>query len=185
MRCPYCGGLDDRVVDSRAAEGGQAIRRRRECSKCARRFSTREVVEEIPLMVVKRNGSREPFDLAKIVAGIERSCKNRPVPTEDVQRVARQMEARLRNTAAKEVDSRAIGLRVLAALRDLDEVAYLRFASVYKDFQRITDFQKEVGLLRKTSPPKSRRSANRTGSVTSPAAPPRPAGPAAQTGRDS
>jgi len=153
VRCPWCSADDDRVVDSRLAEDGAAIRRRRECLGCGRRFTTFERVDEQPLWVVKRSGHREPFDRAKLVAGVRAASKNRPVSEEALQGLAQEVEESLRvkTTAAT---SQQVGLAVLERLRALDEVAYVRFASVYKGFEDLDDFQREVGLLAKTTEPK-------------------------------
>ncbi|HXW35674.1 MAG TPA: transcriptional regulator NrdR [Acidimicrobiales bacterium] len=152
MRCPWCRNLDDKVVDSRLAEDGGAIRRRRECLSCGRRFTTYERLDEAPLWVIKRSGQREPFERSKLVAGMSSATKNRPVSQEQLEAVARSVEESLRDTV--EVTSQQIGLAVLERLGELDEVAYLRFASVYKGFEDIGDFQREVGLLTKTTEPK-------------------------------
>ena len=146
MRCPWCGHPDDKVVDSRASEAGSAIRRRRECLRCARRFTTFDRAEEMALSVVKRGGSKEPFDRAKVASGVMKAIKNRPVTPEQVERLAATVEGTLR-AAGPLVTSQEVGLETLAALRSLDDVAYLRFASVYKDFQEVTDFERELGLL--------------------------------------
>jgi transcriptional repressor NrdR len=146
VRCPWCGHAEDRVVDSRPADRDEAIRRRRECRSCGRRFTTYERVEDLGLMVVKRDGTREPWDRAKMVAGIEKALTNRPVPEERVDRMVARIEARLRRKGP-EVSSQQVGLEVLQNLQKLDEVAYLRFASVYKDFQEVGDFERELGLL--------------------------------------
>ena len=146
MRCPWCSHLDDRVVDSRAAHGGAAIRRRRECLECGRRFTTYERLEEVGLVVVKRDGHKEPFDRVNVVAGVMKAIKNRPVTPEQVERLAAKVEEKLRGSGPL-VTSQEVGLETLAALRTLDDVAYLRFASVYKDFQEVTDFERELGLL--------------------------------------
>jgi len=146
MRCPWCAHPDDRVVDSRAAEGGSSIRRRRECLHCHRRFTTYERAEETSLLVAKRDGSKEPFDRAKVAAGVAKAIKNRPVTEEQVQQLAAKVEEKLRRKGPV-VTTQEIGLEVLALLRKLDDVAYMRFASVYKDFQEVTDFERELGLL--------------------------------------
>jgi transcriptional repressor NrdR len=146
MRCPWCGHPHDRVVDSRAADGGAAIRRRRECLACARRWTTYERLEQAGLVVVKRDGHKEPFERAKVVAGVTKAIKNRPVTEEQVDRLAAKVEEKLRRKGPI-VTSQEVGLETLAALRTLDDVAYLRFASVYKDFQEVTDFERELGLL--------------------------------------
>jgi transcriptional repressor NrdR len=134
------------------AEDGAVIRRRRECLSCARRFTTYERLEEAPLWVIKRAGDREAFDRAKVVVGLTSATKNRPVDPEQLEALAQQVEESLRGTA--EVSSQQIGLAVLERLRDLDDVAYLRFASVYKGFEDVGDFEREVGLLTKTTEPK-------------------------------
>jgi transcriptional repressor NrdR len=154
MRCPWCGNEHDKVVDSRSAEGGGAIRRRRQCLKCGRRFTTFERVEQVGLTVVKRDGSKEPFDAAKIVAGVKKAIKNRPVSDEQVAELAARVEDRLRRRGSV-ITTQEVGLEVLDQLRRVDDVAYLRFASVYKDFQELTDFERELGiLLQKREAPK-------------------------------
>ncbi|HYA68533.1 MAG TPA: transcriptional regulator NrdR [Acidimicrobiales bacterium] len=155
MRCPWCQSLDDKVVDSRLAEDGGAIRRRRECLSCNRRYTTYERLEEAPLWVIKRGGEREPFDRAKLVAGVRSAAKNRPVGEMQFEELAQHVEDALRGEGV-EVTSEQIGRAVLERLRDLDEVAYLRFASVYKGFEDVGDFEREVGLLTKTTEPKRR-----------------------------
>ena len=148
-----CASLDDKVVDSRLADDGAAIRRRRECLGCGRRFTTYERLEDVPLMVVKRSGQREQFDRPKVVAGVQAAAKNRPVSQEQMEAVAAEVEERLRMEGG-DVSSQQIGLAVLDRLRSLDEVAYLRFASVYKGFADVGDFEREVGLLTKATEPK-------------------------------
>ena len=156
MRCPWCGIDDDRVVDSRTAGDGGSIRRRRHCQACGRRFTTYERIEDVGLVVVKRDGSKDPFDRAKLESGILKAIKNRPVSPEQVERVVGKVEERLRRKGP-EVTSQAVGVEVLASLAKLDQVAYMRFASVYKDFQEITDFQSELNvLLEKKTPAKPR-----------------------------
>ncbi len=154
MRCPYCDSEEDKVVDSRVAEEGRAIRRRRECLSCARRYTTFERAEEVPLVILKRNGEEEPFDRTKIVEGIRKATKNRPVSPAEIVAIAEDVEESLRASPSRPVASADIGREILERLRELDEVAYLRFASVYKDFQELTDFERELGLLQKKSPPK-------------------------------
>jgi transcriptional repressor NrdR len=147
---------DDRVVDSRPADGGAAIRRRRECGACRRRYTSFERIEDVGLVVIKRDGSRDAFDRAKLEGGILKAIKNRPVSPEQVERVVERVEERLRRKGP-EVTSQAVGVEVLANLAKLDQVAYMRFASVYKDFQEITDFERELDvLLEKKSPAKRR-----------------------------
>jgi transcriptional repressor NrdR len=153
MRCPRCSGLDDKVVDSRAADDGAAIRRRRECLTCGRRFTTYERVEEVPFVVVKRSGHREPFERSKITAGLMAAAKNRPVTGEQMETLAADVEESLRMEGT-EVTTEAVGVAVLDRLRRLDEVAYLRFASVYKGFSGARDFEREAGLLQKATEPK-------------------------------
>jgi transcriptional repressor NrdR len=145
MLCPACGAPTTRVIDSRPAEGGQTIRRRRECESCAHRFTTYERVEP-QLMVRKRDGRLEQFSTAKLVAGISAALADRPVSASSIKRLGEEVEASLRAGGAQ-VSSEDIGAEVLARLRALDEVAYLRFASVYKDFQDAADFEKEVAAL--------------------------------------
>ena len=155
MRCPSCSAADDKVVDSRTADDGAAIRRRRQCLACGRRFTTFERIEEVPLNVVKRSGHREPFHRSKVVAGLRAATKNRPVTLEQLELLAAEVEEQLR-LDGPDVTSQRIGLAVLERLRLLDEVAYLRFASVYKGFEEIGDFEREVGLLTKATEPKQR-----------------------------
>lgn len=155
MRCPWCSVDDDRVVDSRLADEGSAIRRRRECLSCRRRFTTFERVDELPLWVVKRSGDREPFDRAKVVTGVRAATKNRPVSEDQMQELAQRVEDVLREWGS-EPTSQQVGLAVLEQLKALDDVAYVRFASVYKGFEEVGDFEREVGLLSKTTEPKQR-----------------------------
>ena len=154
MRCPACSSPDDKVVDSRTADDGAAIRRRRECLACGRRFTTYERLEEAPLVVLKRSGGREPFRRAKLQAGVLAAAKNRPVTAAQVEALAADVEEVLR-LEGPELPSARIGAVVLDRLRALDEVAYLRFASVYKGFEGPGDFEREVGLLTKRSVPPS------------------------------
>ena len=146
VRCPACTNLDDRVVDSRASEDGSAIRRRRECLACGRRFTTFERLEEVPLTVVKRSGGREPFDREKIVAGLRAATKNRPVTAEQLAGVGAEIEESLR-LDGPELRTERIGLAVLDRLRTLDQVAYIRFASVYRNFREAKDFGEFVGRI--------------------------------------
>jgi transcriptional repressor NrdR len=156
VRCPWCAHEDDKVVDSRSVERGAAIRRRRECRSCRRRYTTFERVEDLGLTVIKRDGTKEPYVREKLVSGIEKSLANRPVTDEQVATVAGKVEARLRRKGPQ-VTSQDVGLEVLAELKKLDQVAYVRYASVYKDFQEISDFERELGmLLQKRSPAKPR-----------------------------
>lgn len=155
MICPYCAADDDKVIDSRVADDGRAIRRRRECLGCGRRFTTFERAEEVPLFVRKRDGVDEPFDRDKIVRGLRQACKNRPVTEAEIDAIADEVEEAMRATTQRPIPTADLGRHVLDLLRDVDEVAYVRFASVYKDFQELTDFERELGLLLKKVPPKS------------------------------
>jgi transcriptional repressor NrdR len=153
VRCPSCGADDDRVVDSRPSTGGDAIRRRRECRSCGLRFTTFERVELPELLVRKRSGAVAPFDRRKVLDGMARAAKGRIDP-EALEVAAKQVEFTLRETSAREVTSEQVGLQVLSQLDQLDQVSYMRFASVYKDFQRPEDFEQELSRLRKEAPPK-------------------------------
>jgi transcriptional repressor NrdR len=143
--CPYCKNPDSRVMDSRAADDGTAIRRRRACPSCGRRFTTQETVI---LMVGKRSGATEPFTRDKIVKGVRRACQGRPVSEDQLAILAQQVEDEMRSRGAAEVPSHEVGLAILGPLRELDEVAYLRFASVYRGFESLTDFEEEIEALR-------------------------------------
>ena len=147
MRCPVCVHADTRVVDSRSADEDTSIRRRRECGECGHRFTTFERLEEVPLIVVKRSGDRQPFDPRKIVAGLQAASKGRPLSEVDLEGVAARVEECLRQEGT-ETSSEAIGLAVLEELGRVDQVAYLRFASVYKDFENIDDFEREARLIK-------------------------------------
>jgi transcriptional repressor NrdR len=153
VRCPACRADDTKVVDSRTAQDGAAIRRRRLCPSCQHRFTTFERMEEVPLMVTKRSGQRVPFDRAKIVAGVRAAAKGRPVTAEELENLAIDVEDAMR-LDGPEVTSAHVGVAVLDALRHLDEVAYLRFASVYKGFDDAADFERELTLLAKGTAPK-------------------------------
>ncbi|HEY9415580.1 MAG TPA: transcriptional regulator NrdR [Pseudonocardia sp.] len=145
MRCPFCQHSDSRVIDSRDVEEGKATRRRRSCRECGRRFTT---VEEAVLAVVKRSGVTEPFLRDKVVVGVRRACQGRPVDEDALQKLAQRVEESIRAGGAAEVPSNEVGLAILGPLKDLDEVAYLRFASVYRSFTSIEDFEKEIADLR-------------------------------------
>ena len=144
MRCPFCKTDNDKVVDSRASEGGAVIRRRRECLECGRRYTTYERVEEIPLRVVKKDGSREPFERGKILSGLLKACEKRPVATDALEGIVQEIERKLADIAEREVSSRQIGEMVMHQLRTLDQVAYVRFASVYRAFKDINQFLEEL-----------------------------------------
>ena len=147
MKCPYCGALDTKVIDTRSTEEGYSVRRRRECSGCGRRFTTYETVESIPLVVVKKDGRREPFDRGKILAGLFKACEKRPVPASALEHIASDIENELRSSLEYEVPSSKIGEMVMERLKALDEVAYVRFASVYRQFKDIDSFMEEVQRL--------------------------------------
>ena len=153
MRCPTCGVDDDRVIDSRSTEGGAAVRRRRECERCGSRFTTFERIELPELLVRKRNGALVAFDGAKVREGMARAAKGR-ISDEQLDVATHAVEAALRALASREVTSEQVGLQVLSRLRDLDHVSYLRFASVYKDFQGTEDFEQELTSLLQDAPPK-------------------------------
>lgn len=150
MRCPYCRHPDSRVVDSREADDGQLIRRRRHCPECGKRFTT---VEEAVLAVVKRSGVTEPFSRAKVVSGVRKACQGRPVDEDAIALLAQRVEETIRARGAAEVPSHDVGLAILGPLRDLDEVAYLRFASVYRSFESLEDFEREIAALRTARQP--------------------------------
>ncbi|MHB8512941.1 MAG: transcriptional regulator NrdR [Actinomycetota bacterium] len=155
MNCPYCRNSDAKVVDSRDADSGAAIRRRRECLSCSRRYTTFERIEALPLRVLKRSGAVEPYEREKVLEGILKACKNRPVTTHNVEQLVEEIESAVFRSGTSEVSTQELGVAVLDHLRDFDDVAYLRFASVYKDFQQLSDFEHEVGLLlQKNTPPK-------------------------------
>ena len=145
MRCPFCRHSDSRVVDSREVDEGQVIRRRRSCAQCSRRFTT---VEEAILAVVKRSGVTEPFSRDKVVTGVRRACQGRPVDEDQLQLLAQKVEETIRATGSAEIPSHEVGLAILGPLRELDGVAYLRFASVYRSFSSVEDFEKEIADLR-------------------------------------
>jgi len=145
MRCPFCRSDDSRVVDSRETNDGDAIRRRRSCAECGRRFTT---VEETSLAVVKRSGVTEPFSRAKVISGVRKACQGRPVAEDDLALLAQRVEETIRAGGTAEVPADEVGLAILEPLRELDEVAYLRFASVYRSFESLADFEAEITALR-------------------------------------
>ncbi|HEY5265749.1 MAG TPA: transcriptional regulator NrdR [Acidimicrobiales bacterium] len=155
VRCPFCSADDDRVVDSRLAEDGVAIRRRRECANCAQRYTTFERIEEIGLYVIKRSGDREPFAREKIMSGVRSAAKNRPVDDEALEGVVVGVEESMR-LLNRDVSSEEVGMATLESLREIDDVVYVRFASVYKGFEGAEDFAREIGMLVKTTAPKHR-----------------------------
>ena len=150
MKCPYCGHLEDKVVDSRESREGEVIRRRRECLECGRRFTSYERVDEIPYMVVKKDGRRERFDRQKLIAGLLKACEKRPVRVNALEAVADRVEAALQERPDKEISTTEIGQHVMQELRQLDKVAYVRFASVYRHFRDIGKFMTELEDLIKS-----------------------------------
>ena len=146
MKCPYCGFSESKVVDSRPADEG-SIRRRRECLQCERHFTTYETVESLPMVVIKKDGSRQTFDRSKVLRGIQRSCEKRPVPVADMERMALEIEQELQNKLEREISTELVGEMVMDKLKKADEVAYVRFASVYRQFKDINTFMSELNKL--------------------------------------
>jgi len=144
MKCPFCGASDDRVVDSRESREGEVIRRRRECVPCGRRFTSYETIEEIPYMVIKNDGRREAFDRKKLRAGLAKACEKRPVPGARLDAIVDEIETLLHDSEEREIATRRIGALVMERLRDLDKVAYVRFASVYRKFEDVDEFLHEL-----------------------------------------
>ncbi len=149
MQCPYCGHLEDRVVDSREAKTGDTIRRRRECARCKRRFTTYERIDEIPYMVVKKDGRREKFDRQKVMVGLLKACERRPVPMTKLEEIVNEVESYVGESPARERPTSAVGQTVMSRLKKLDKVAYVRFASVYLDFKDVREFMEELKDLLK------------------------------------
>lgn len=147
MNCPFCSCLDSKVIDSRASEEGNAIRRRRECLACQKRFTTYERVEEAPLIVIKKDGRREPFDRAKVLNGLVKACEKRPVSYATLEKLVNTVERELRNRMEQEVASSVVGELIMEGLKDIDEVAYVRFASVYRQFKDLGDLMRELQNL--------------------------------------
>lgn len=147
MKCPFCGCEDSKVIDSRPTDVGERIRRRRECTACGKRFTTYEIIETVPLIVVKKDNSREQFDRNKLYNGILRSCEKRPVSVDQIERMVDEIETTIQNSLEKEVTSKKIGELTMDKLKDIDEVAYVRFASVYRQFKDINTFVEEVTKL--------------------------------------
>ena len=147
MKCRYCSSTESKVVDSRPTEDGTSIRRRRECINCGKRFTTYEKIEEIPIMVIKKDGTREPFDSEKILSGVRKACEKRPVSPADMELLVDNVVREVFNSLEQEVRSEAIGEMVMSRLKDLDEVAYVRFASVYRQFKDINTFMNELKIL--------------------------------------
>ena len=149
MKCPYCGYNESKVIDSRPADEGASIRRRRECLSCGKRFTTYETVESLPMVVIKKDGSRQSFDKQKILGGMIRACEKRPVPLAELEKIAEEIEQDLQNSMEREISTEAIGEKVMDRLRAVDQVAYVRFASVYREFKDVGTFMEEIGKLLK------------------------------------
>ncbi|MPN24874.1 Transcriptional repressor NrdR [bioreactor metagenome] len=149
MKCPFCGYAESKVIDSRPSDEGNSIRRRRECLKCEKRFTTYETIERIPLIIVKKDKTREAFDRNKLFNGIMKACQKRPVPIEKIQQIVDEIETALYNSLEKEIPSKQVGELVMKKLKDLDEVAYVRFASVYRQFKDLNTFMEELTKLLK------------------------------------
>ena len=147
MKCPYCGYSESRVIDSRPTDEGERIRRRRECLKCAKRFTTYEVIENVPIVVIKKDKSRKTFDRTKLLNGLLRACEKRPVSVDTLERIVDEIEALLQNSLDREVSSQRIGTYAMEKLKSVDEVAYVRFASVYRQFKDINSFMEELSKI--------------------------------------
>ena len=147
MKCPYCGEIDNKVIDSRMSKDGNVIRRRRECLACTRRFTTYEHIEEIPITIIKKDGRREVFNREKVRQGMKRACEKRPVSINVIEGFLENLERDLRETGEKEIPSNEIGEKIMAGLHEIDDVAYVRFASVYRDFKDVNDFVDELKTL--------------------------------------
>ncbi len=152
MRCPYCGNLEDRVVDSREGREGDVIRRRRQCVVCERRFTSYEKIESLPFHVVKRDERREPYDRAKLMRGLEVACRKRPVPAKTLEAIADGIESHIQESSEREISSQQLGIMVMQRLRELDQVAYVRFASVYRRFEDVEAFVRELHQLKDEDP---------------------------------
>lgn len=150
VKCPYCGYEESKVIDSRSADDGERIRRRRECLKCNKRFTTHEVIETVPIMVIKRDKTREPFNRDKLNSGLMRACEKRPVSAETIDNIINDIERQLQNSLEREVTSKKIGEYAMERLKIVDEVAYVRFASVYRQFKDINTFMDELNKLLKS-----------------------------------
>ena len=149
MKCPFCSDLQNKVIDSRLSKDHNVIRRRRECLGCSKRFTTYERIEEVLPLVIKRDGRREPFDRSKIFTGMTKACEKRPISINTIERAVDRIEQSFQEKGEKEIESTGIGEKVMSELHEIDEVAYVRFASVYRQFKDVTDFMKEVGKLLK------------------------------------
>jgi transcriptional repressor NrdR len=150
MKCPFCGHLEDKVVDSRETGSGDTIRRRRECLQCGRRFTSYERVEAVPYFVIKKDGRREPFDRQKLLIGLHRACEKRPIPAKALDAIADEVEQMVQDSPDRELEAKAIGEKVMSRLKELDKVAYVRFASVYRQFEDVQEFMAELKDLLET-----------------------------------
>ena len=148
MRCPFCGTAEDRVVDSRESREGDVIRRRRECVQCERRFTSYEKIESLPFQVVKRDERREPYERAKLMRGLQVACRKRPIPADTLEAIADEIEAAMQESSEREISSQKLGFMVMERLRQLDQVAYVRFASVYRRFKDVEEFVRELDQLK-------------------------------------
>jgi len=148
MRCPYCGNLEDRVVDSRESREGDVIRRRRLCVVCERRFTSYEKIESLPIHVVKRDERREPYERSKLMRGLEVACRKRPIPAKTIEMIADEIESHIQESSEREISSQTLGIMVMQRLRELDQVAYVRFASVYRRFEDVEAFVRELHQLK-------------------------------------
>jgi transcriptional repressor NrdR len=149
MRCPFCGSIESKVIDSRESKKGISIRRRRECLACKRRFTTYEKIEEIPYMVVKKDGSRQPYDSQKLLRGMMKACEKRPIQISQLEEIVEEIESKLQDRPEKEMEASEVGEFVMEKLKELDKVAYVRFASVYREFKDVADFKMELETLSK------------------------------------
>jgi transcriptional repressor NrdR len=149
MKCPFCGVVDNKVIDSRLSKDADTIRRRRECIKCNRRFTTYEHIEDIPIMIIKKDGRREVFSAGKVRSGIRKACQKRNISTDIIEGFIEELERDLREIGAKEIPSSTVGERIMSKLYELDDIAYVRFASVYREFKDVNDFTSEVKSLQK------------------------------------
>ncbi|ACO33926.1 MULTISPECIES: transcriptional regulator NrdR [Acidobacterium] len=165
MKCPYCGFAQDRVVDSRESKEADSIRRRRECERCNKRFTTYERIDEIPYMVVKKDGRREKFDRHKVLSGLLRACEKRPISATKLENLVDETEAYLMDSAERERSTTEIGLLLMEKLKQLDTVSYIRFASVYRDFKDVNEFKEELEQLLTSKEPLSRRRTGKAGSA--------------------
>lgn len=147
MKCPFCGYSESRVIDSRPTDEGERIRRRRECLKCSKRFTTYEIIENVPIVVIKKDKSRETFDRNKLLSGLLRACEKRPVSTDTLERIVDEIETLLQNSLDREVSSQRIGTYAMEKLKTVDEVAYVRFASIYRQFKDINSFMEELSKI--------------------------------------